>query len=84
MATNAYYRDCLNAGLRLMVDKELEVKYRDEIEVDNKAEVAKGLVQPKAIEKGASLNEKRTSAVKLTSIISRKTAARLCSTPTMN
>ena len=58
MATNAYYRDCLNAGLRLMVDKELEVKYRDEIEVDNKAEVAKGLVQPKAIEKGASLNEK--------------------------
>ena len=29
------------------MDRELEVRYRDEIEVDNKAEVARGLVDPK-------------------------------------
>ena len=50
-ATNEYYATCLNAGVNLVVDKAVEVKYRDEIEVDNKAEVAKGLVNSKVLEK---------------------------------
>ena len=48
-ATPKYYALCLNAGVKCVVDKELVVKYRDEIEVDNKAEVAKGLCDPKDI-----------------------------------
>ena len=48
-ATNEYYAGCLNAGISLVADRYLEVKYRDEIEVDNKAEVAKGLVDPKEL-----------------------------------
>lgn len=45
-----YYTTCLNAGVRCCIpDKELTVKYRDEIEADNKAEVAKGLCDPKDI-----------------------------------
>ena len=32
-----------------MTNVELTVKYRDEIEVDNKAEVAKGLCDPKDV-----------------------------------
>ena len=50
-ATNEYYASCLNAGVSLVVDKTLIVKYRDEIEIDNKAEVAKGLVDPKELVK---------------------------------
>lgn len=46
-ATNEYYARCVNEGVRLVVDVNLEIKYRDEIEVDNKAEVAKGLCDPK-------------------------------------
>lgn len=41
--TMGYYKSCLNAGVKRIIDRELDVKYRDEIEVDNKAEVAKGL-----------------------------------------
>lgn len=41
--TMEYYRTCLNTGVKRIIDRELEVKYRNEIEVDNKAEVAKGL-----------------------------------------
>ena len=48
-ATREYYANCLNAGVNLVAEKSLDVKYRDEIEVDNKAEVAKGLVDPKAL-----------------------------------
>lgn len=48
-ATKEYYSNCLNAGVNLIIDKDMEVKYRDEIEVDNKAEVAKGLVDPKTL-----------------------------------
>lgn len=48
-ATREYYANCLNAGVNLVTEKTLEVKYRDEIKVDNKAEVAKGLVDPKAL-----------------------------------
>ena len=39
--TMGYYKSCLNAGVKRIIDRELDVKYRDEIEVDNKAEVAK-------------------------------------------
>ena len=50
-ATLEYYSTCLNAGVRCVIDKELIVKYRDEIEVDNKAEVAKGLCNSEDFEK---------------------------------
>ena len=50
-ATNDYYTSCLNAGVNLVINKNLDVRYRDEIEVDNKAEVAKGLVDSKALVK---------------------------------
>ena len=50
-ATSEYYAECLNAGVSLVLDKEMKVKYRSEIEVDNKAEVAKGLVENAKVEK---------------------------------
>lgn len=50
-AAKEYYAKCLNAGVAVVTDVELTVKYRDEIEVDNKAEVAKGLCDPKDIVK---------------------------------
>ncbi len=46
-ATNEYYAKCVNEGIRLVVDADIKVLYRDEIEIDNKAEVAKGLCDPK-------------------------------------
>lgn len=49
--TREYYARCLNAGVNLVAERELEVKYRDEIEVDNKAEVAKGLCAPQDVER---------------------------------
>ncbi len=56
-ATREYYALCLNAGVKCVVDKELTVKYRDEIEVDNKAEVAKGLCDPKDIIKKQKIED---------------------------
>lgn len=50
-ATREYYSTCLNEGVKLVTNVELTVKYRDEIEVDNKAEVAKGLCDPKDLVK---------------------------------
>lgn len=50
-ATNEYYSTCLNAGANLIANKSLQVKYRDEIEIDNKAEVAIGLVDAKPLVK---------------------------------
>lgn len=50
-ATAEYYSECLNVGVNLVIDKQMEVKYRDEIEGDNKAEVAKGLVEDINVEK---------------------------------
>lgn len=50
-ATREYYATCLNAGVKCLTNRELAVKYRDEIEVDNKAEVAKGLCDPKDVVK---------------------------------
>lgn len=47
--TNEYYEKCLNAGVNLVTEKNLEVKYRDEIEINNKAEVAMGLVDAKEL-----------------------------------
>lgn len=49
-AAKEYYAKCLNAGVSVVTDVELTVKYRDEeIEEYNKAEVAKGLCDPKDI-----------------------------------
>lgn len=50
-ATQEYYSSCLNAGTKCVIDKKLDVKFRDEIEKDNKAEVAKGLCDPKDLNK---------------------------------
>lgn len=47
LPTTKYYATCLNAGVSIVIDKTLIVNYKDEIEVDNKAEVAKGLCDPK-------------------------------------
>ena len=52
--TNEYYGACLNAGVRCVIDKEMQVSYREEIAVDNKAEVAKGLVNSKELHKKES------------------------------
>lgn len=49
--TMTYYKTCLNAGVKRVIDRELEVRYRDEIEVDNKAEVAKGLCDMQELNK---------------------------------
>ena len=56
-ATKEYYSACLNAGAKCICDIGLTVKYRDEIEVDNKAEVAKGLSDYKDVEKKQEGNE---------------------------
>lgn len=48
-ATREYYAKCLNAGVNCVTDVELTVKYHDEIGEDNKAEVAKGLCDPKDV-----------------------------------
>lgn len=53
-STNEYYKACVNAGARLILDRDLDVRYRDEIEVDNKAEVARGLVDSKELLKKQS------------------------------
>lgn len=50
-ATREYYARCLNEGVALITDAALAVRYRDEIEVDNKAEVAKGLCNPEEVNK---------------------------------
>ena len=57
-ATERYYADCVNAGLHLIVDKEVSVQYRHDIEVDNKSEVAKGLVQPREVVMSDALDGK--------------------------
>lgn len=49
--TMRYYRTCLNAGINRVIDRELEVRYREEIEVDNKVEVAKGLCDMRDLNK---------------------------------
>lgn len=57
-ATREYYSACLNAGVKCVVDKDVNVKYRQEIAVDNKAEVAKGLCDPKDIVKKHKLEDR--------------------------
>lgn len=48
--TREYYAKCLNAGVSLIIDKfNVTVKYCDEIEEYNKAEVAKGLCSPEDV-----------------------------------
>lgn len=56
-ATKEYYTACLNAGAKCVSNIELTVKYRDEIEVDNKAEVAKGLSDYNDVEKKQENND---------------------------
>ena len=57
-ATREYYATCINAGVRCVTDIELTVKYRDEIEIDNKAEVAKGLCDPKDVAKKEKVDDR--------------------------
>ena len=44
--TNEFYNNCVNAGLQLIIpDKTVSIKYHEEIENDNKTEVARGLCE---------------------------------------
>lgn len=56
-ATREYYAKCLNTGVQVITDVGLIVKYRDEIEIDNKAEVAKGLCDPHDVIKMQEKND---------------------------
>lgn len=56
--TNEYYNNCLNAGLQLIVpDKTVSVRYHEEIETDNKTEVARGLCENKGLAIVDGLND---------------------------
>lgn len=56
--TNEYYNDCVNAGLQLIVpDRKVTVKYREEIEKENKTEVARGLCENKELAIVDALND---------------------------
>jgi hypothetical protein len=45
-----FYENCVNAGLQIMVpERTVKVNYRDEIEEDNKTEVARGLCEQRDI-----------------------------------
>lgn len=50
-ATNDYYKACLNAGVTCLLDREMEMNYLEETVVDNKSEVAKGLVDARPLYK---------------------------------
>lgn len=56
-ATEQYYKNCLDMGVNKIIGRSLEVKYRNEISVDNKAEVAIGLCDPKQIIKKRQTND---------------------------
>ena len=56
--TNEFYNNCLNMGLQLILpEKIVEVKYHEEIENDNKTEVARGLCENKELVIVDSLND---------------------------
>lgn len=56
--TNEFYNNCLNTGLQLILpEKTVEVKYHEEIENDNKTEVARGLCENKELVIVDSLND---------------------------
>lgn len=48
--TNEFYNNCVNAGLQLILpDNSIKLTYREEIENDNKTEVARGLCDQKEL-----------------------------------
>lgn len=48
--TNEFYNNCVNTGLKLILpERNLKVTYREEIENDNKTEVARGLCEQKEL-----------------------------------
>lgn len=48
--TNEFYNNCVNAGLKLVLpESNVKVTYREEIENDNKTEVARGLCEQKEL-----------------------------------
>lgn len=56
--TNEFYNNCVNAGLQLILpDKKVDVKYHEEIENDNKTEVARGLCENKELAIVEGLND---------------------------
>lgn len=53
-----YYTNCLNAGLQLVLpDKTVQVNFHDEIEEDNKTEVARGLCEDRELAIVDGLND---------------------------
>ena len=56
--TKEFYSNCVNAGLQLILpEKEVTVNYREEIENDNKTEVARGLCEEKELSIVSNLND---------------------------
>lgn len=56
--TNEFYSNCVNSGLQLILpDKTVKVNYREEIENDNKTEVARGLCEQKELAIVSNLND---------------------------
>lgn len=56
--TNEFYSSCVNAGLQLIIpDKVVSVKYHEEIENNNKTEVARGLCENKELAIVDALND---------------------------
>ena len=56
--TNEYYKNCVNAGLQLILpEKTVEVKYHEEIENDSKTEVARGLCERNELAVVSGLND---------------------------
>lgn len=48
--TNEFYSDCVNAGIQLVIPNSVvKVNYREEIESDNKTEVARGLCEQREL-----------------------------------
>lgn len=56
--TNEFYNNCVNAGLQLILpDNSIKLTYREEIENDNKTEVARGLCDQKELAVVTSLSD---------------------------
>lgn len=56
--TNEFYSNCVNAGLKLVLPEScVKVTYREEIENDNKTEVARGLCEQKELTVVSSLSD---------------------------
>lgn len=56
--TNEFYSNCVNAGLQLVLpESNVIVNYREEIENDNKTEVARGLCEQKELEVVSTISD---------------------------